>query len=170
MQDTLRSLVTFPEAGAPLPGLPTTQPCDGPNLDPLFPFESKLQWDVCHTHMEENMAKSSLNRIIRRGLFKDGFNVKNANHLRELTHAMNDGICCEWEKGTIDIECVDIEYWYRDPIAILRYLFGYLPFKEHLTPAAIKGNDFEGKRLYCEMQTGNWWWWQHVNTLSTSAP
>ena len=108
--------------------------------------------------------------MIHRGLFKDGFNVKNADHLRELTHAMDDGIDCEWEEGTIDIEGVDVEYWYRDPMVVLRYLFGHLPFKEYLIYAPIKDYGSDGKRLYSEMWTGNWWWRQQVNALSTSAP
>jgi hypothetical protein len=131
VEDTPRSSVIFPEAGVPLPGLPVTHPCDSPDWDPLFPVELKLQGDFCRTHVEENRGKSSLNQMIRHGMFMDGFNVKNADHLHELTHAMDDGIYCEWEGDTIDIEgVVDVKYWYRDPMAVLRYLFGHLPFKE----------------------------------------
>jgi len=110
VEDTPRSPVIFPRAGAPLPGLPATHPCDSPGWDPLFPFESKLQWDFCCTHEEENTGKSSLDRKICCWMFKDGFNVKSSDHLRKLTHAMDDGIDCEWEEGTIDIEGVDVKY------------------------------------------------------------
>jgi hypothetical protein len=106
--------------------------------------------------VEENTGKSSMDRMIRYMLFKDRFNGKNADHLRELTHVMDDGIGCEWENCTIDIEGVDIEYRYRQPIAVLRYLFGHLPFKKYLTYAPIKDYYSDGKRLYCEMWTGNW--------------
>jgi hypothetical protein len=75
----------------------------------LFPFELKLQWDFCHTHVEQNTVKSSLDRVIRRGLFKDGFNINNSDLLRKLTHVIDDGIGREWEEGTIDIEGVDVK-------------------------------------------------------------
>jgi len=141
----------FPEAGAPLLGLPATHLCDSPSLDTLFPFESKPHWDFSRTDVEENKGKSSLDHMIPRGLFKDRYIVKNADQQRELRHAMDDGIDCEWELGMIDIEDVDVEYWYRDPMAVLRYLFGYLPFKEYLTYAPIKDYGSDGKRLYCEV-------------------
>jgi len=163
VEDTPQRPVVFPEAGTPLPGPPAAHPCNSPGWDPLFPFESKLQWDFCRTHVEENTGKSSLDRMIRRGLFKDGSNVRSADHLRELIHAMDDGLDCEWEENTIDIEGVDTEYWFRDPMTILRYLFSHLPFKTHLAYAPIKDYGSDGKRLYCEMWTGNWWWQQQVN-------
>jgi hypothetical protein len=128
--------------------------------------------DFCRTQVEDYTERSSLDQMIRCWLFKDGFNVKNANHLSELIDAIDDGIAFEWEEGTIDIKGVDMEYWYRDPISVLRYLLSHLPFQELLTYALIKDYGSDGKRLYCEMWTGNchWWWRQKVNTLSTLAP
>src|SRR5712691_9864366 len=79
------------------------------------------------------------------------------------THAMDDGLDCESEENTIDIEGADTEYWFRDPMTILRYLFSHLPFKTQLAYAPIKDYGSDGKRLYCEMWTGNWWWQQQVN-------
>jgi len=126
----------------------------------------KLQWDFCRTDVEENTGKSLLDRMIRRGLFKEGSNVKSADHLGELIHAMDNGLDYEWEENTIDIEGVDREYWSQDVMTILGYAFGHLPFKEHLSYASIKDYGSDSKQLYCEMWMSNWWWWQQVNAPS----
>lgn len=155
----------FPGAGVGLPRpLPTYQH-DYPECNPLFPFESNLQWDFCSTHLEENAGKNILDRMIGHGVFKGGINITNADHFRRLVHEMGDGIDCKWEEGTIEVEGTDVKYWYRDPKVILRYLFSHLPFKDHLAYGPIRDYGSDGKRLYSEMWSGNWWWKQQVKQL-----
>lgn len=131
-EDTPRKPNVFPNAGTALPRPLVTYPHKNPDWNPLSPLESKLQWDFCRTHVEENTGKSSLDWMIRRGRFHPGINVKNADHLHKLVHAMADGLDCERQEGIVDFEGTDVEYWYRDPMKILEYLLGHLPFRDHL--------------------------------------
>lgn len=108
-------LDVFPEAGVSLPRQLAVYQYDDPEWNPLFPFQSKIRQDFCRTHVEENTAKNVLDRMICRGVFKDGIHITNTDHFRQLIHEMDNRLDCEWEEGMINIQDTDVEYWYRDP-------------------------------------------------------
>jgi hypothetical protein len=110
VEDVPQRPVVFPAADTPPSGLPAAYPYNRPEWNALFPFKSKLKWDFCLTHVEENSGRVFLDCIIHSGLFKEGSNVKSGDHLRELIHAMTDGLDCEYKKNTIDIEGVKVKY------------------------------------------------------------
>jgi Plavaka transposase len=158
----------FPGAGASLEVQRIIPAYDDPEWKLLAPFENREQWTFCRTYSEENIGKNTLNRMISRDTINPSANIKSADHVRELIHKMEDGLDCEWEKGIIDIEGSHADFWYRDPTAIIRYIFRHPQFSEDLMYAPKKDYNDSGERVYNEMWTANWWWRQQVNSNSDS--
>ena len=155
-------LVMFSGAGTRL-DIPRVIPAyDNPEWKPLTPFENQEQWAFCRTYLEENIGKNTLDKMICRNTINPCARIRSADHFRELIHEMEDGLGCEWEKETIDIEGSYVDYWYRNPIAIIRYIFSHPQFLQHLKYAPIKDYNSSGERIYSEMWTSNWWWRQQV--------
>ena len=69
-----------------------------------------------------------------------------------------DGLVCGWEESSVNIEGKATLFWYRNPIAVIPYVLGYAPFKDHLSYAPGKQMYGSGKCICAEMWTGDWWW------------
>jgi hypothetical protein len=50
------------------------------------------------------------------------------------------------------------KFWYRDPVEIVRTLFGNPLFKNEMVFTAEKHTDAQGGRIYSEIHWSNWWW------------
>jgi hypothetical protein len=79
-----------------------------------------------------------------------------------------DGLVCGWEESSVNIEGKATPFWYRNPIAAVRYILGHPPFKDHLSYAAVKQMDSSGERIYAEMWTADWWWQTQASFLVLS--
>jgi hypothetical protein len=57
---------------------------------------------------------------------------------------------------------VQIRFWARDSLEILKELVGDVKVAENMKWAPEKVYNSEGKRLYSELWTGDWWWKMQV--------
>jgi len=48
--------------------------------------------------------------------------------------------------------------YYRDIFKSTRFLLAHLPFQAHLDFELVRLADSESRRIYSEMNTGDWWW------------
>lgn len=65
-----------------------------------------------------------------------------------------------------------LEMYTRDPIEVLKELYGRPDFARHLVFAPEKHFIVEGdeeERAYSDMHTGTWWWWMQARLLHKSA-
>jgi hypothetical protein len=47
---------------------------------------------------------------------------------------------------------------YRDIFKSIQFLWAHLPFQAHLNFELVRLGDSEGRQIYSEMKTGDWWW------------
>jgi len=48
--------------------------------------------------------------------------------------------------------------YYRDIFKCIQFLLAHLPFQAHLDFEPVRLADSERRRIYSEMNTGDWWW------------
>jgi hypothetical protein len=137
--------------------------------NPLQPFATVEQWKVTRTAVEENISKKSFDKMIKRDCLNPKAQIESANHMYKLIEAMDGGVSGRWIKDTMDVENVQCEFWYRDPIDCIGFIIGHAPFEKHLSYAPAKDYDEKGRRVYHEMWSGNWWWREQVISLLYGA-
>jgi len=48
--------------------------------------------------------------------------------------------------------------YYKDIFKCIQFLQAHLPFQAHLNVEPVRLAESEGRRIYSEMNTGDWWW------------
>jgi hypothetical protein len=150
----------FPNAGAPIDDTVRVHSFVDDDWDPLALFATPQQWQLCRSIVDTNLGKTKLNNILKRRLIVPDANAKNPDQLNPLIADMEemDKLICGREESTVNIEGKASPFWYRNPIAAVRYILGHPPFKDHLSYAPVKHMDSSGERIYAEMWIADWWW------------
>ena len=157
----------FPNAGAPIDDTVRVHSFEDDDWDPLAPFATPQQWQLCRSIVDTNLGKTKLNNILKRRLIVPDANGKNPDQLYQLIADMEemDGLVCGWEESSVNIEGKATPFWYRNPIAAVRYILEHPWFKAHLSYVPVKHMDSSGKRIYAEMWTADWWWKMQASFL-----
>jgi hypothetical protein len=151
--------LTYQHAGTPINGVIETPLYEREGWDPLFPFKTLEQWQLARTMVEANMSKSSVDRLLRRNLVNPSAQVATVDQLRKILQQMpeRDSMPVKWRNGRIQVDRVDMEFWYRDPMEAVRYILNHAPFREHLKYTPTTEINANGERTFSEMWTADWW-------------
>ena len=173
---------TYPNAGAPLVDyIPQKSECDADgcledNLrnNPYYPFASQEEFCYVQCGIKKKGMKTYYDDVLREkntGLHFPNF--KNGDGVKKLVAAMpDDKALGEWERHTLlDMRWNSdhpqpIKYWSRNIIKGMRWLLRQPAYAEYLTYAPQRSFSSEGKRLYGEMNTADWWWNEQVRVAS----
>jgi len=150
----------FPNAGAPIDDTVRVHSFEDDDWDPLAPFATPQQWQLCRSIVDTNLGETKLNNILKRRLIVPDANAKIPDQLYQLIADMEemDGLVCGWEESSGNIEGKATLFWYRNPIAAVRYIPKHSPFKDHLSYAPVKQMDSHGEHISAEMWTADRWW------------
>jgi len=95
------------------------------------------------------------------------------NNSRSLNQIINELLAlAEWNLHNLTLDDSEttesIELWCRDLTDALKFLWGSLALFQFMTFAPEKQytNSKMEKRLYNEMNTGNWWWKKQASVTS----
>jgi hypothetical protein len=137
----------FPNAEALIDDTVRVHSFEDDDWDPLAPFATPQQWQLCHSIVDTNLGKTKLNNILKRRLIVPDANAKNPDQLYQLIVDMEEmyGLVCGWEESSVNSEGKATPFWYRNPIAAVRYILGHPPFKDHLSYAPVKQIDSSGE-------------------------
>jgi len=82
----------------------------------------------------ETGVVADVNNILKWRLTVSDTNAKNPDQLYQLIVDMEemDGLVCGWEESSVDIEGQATPSGYQNPIAVVRYILGHPPLKDHL--------------------------------------
>jgi len=98
-----------------------------------------------------------IDQHLRHGL--DNFNIESfqsADALRKLLSRLNFELSNDsWNKDHSHIFGTS---YYSDVFKCIQFLVAHLPFQEHLDSQPVRLADSESRRIFTEMNTGNWWW------------
>jgi hypothetical protein len=172
----------YPNAGAPLVDyVPQKSECDAEgcledNLreNPYYPFASREEFNFVQCGIKKKGMKTYYDDVLKErntGLHFPSF--KNGDGVKKLVAAMpDDKALGEWERHTLlDMRWNSdhpqpIKYWGRDIIKAVRWLLRQPAYAEHLAYAPQQVFSSAGKRLYSEMNTGEWWWNEQVSVAA----
>jgi len=101
--------------------------------------------------------KSWIDQHLRRGL--DNFNIESfqsADAQRKLVSRLDFGVGNDsWIDDHSDIFGT---LYYRDIFQCIQFLLAHLPLQAHLDSEPVGLADSDSRRIYSEMNTGDWWW------------
>jgi len=101
--------------------------------------------------------KSWIDQHLGRGL--DNFKIKSfqsVDALQKVLSRIDFGLC--------DDSCIDDDshifgtLYYMDIFKCIQFLLAHFPFQAHVHFALVRRTDSEGRQLYSEINTGDWWW------------
>jgi len=123
--------------------------------NPWHPFRSAH--DLQQAQSFNQQMKTWIDQHLRRGL--DNFKIESfhsADALRKLLSELDFGLGDDsWIEDDSHI-CRTL--YYRDIFKCIQFLLAHLPFQVHSNFAPVPLADSEGRRIYGEMNTGDWWW------------
>jgi len=148
-----------PNAGAPINDTVRVHSSEDDDWDPLAPFATPHQWQLCRSIVDTNLGKPKLNNILKPRLIVPDANAKIPDQLYRRIADMEemDRLVCGWEQSSLNIEEKATPFWYWNPIAAVQHLLGHPPHKDHLSYTPVKQMDSNGKCIYTEMWTTDWW-------------
>jgi len=160
----------FPNAEAPIDDTVQVHSFQHDDWHPLAPFVTPQQWQLWCSIVDTNLGKTKLNNILKRRLIVPNANAKNPDQVNLLIADMEeiDGLVCRWEETSVNIEGKATPFWYRNPIAVVRYILRHPPFKDDLSYVPVKQMDYSGERICAEMWTADWWWKTQASFLVLS--
>jgi hypothetical protein len=95
---------------------------------------------------------------------KLGLSYKNARELNKLLDSMP--VDAKWTHQTITIPGTNETHdlFFRDPLKCIKKLYGDPELAEFMKYAPEKhySDASKGDRIYCEINTGKWWWSKQV--------
>src|SRR5882757_2002005 len=123
--------------------------------NPWHPFQSAHDFQQAQSFSQQ--TKTWIDQHLRRGL--DNFSIESfqsADALRNLLSRLDFGLGNDsWIEDHSHIFRI---LYYRDIFKCIQFLLAHLPFQAHLDFEPVRLADSEGRRIYSEMNTGDWWW------------
>jgi len=123
--------------------------------NPWHPFQSAHDFQQAQSFSQQ--TKMWINQHLRGGL--DNFKIESfqsADALRKLLSELNFGL---GDEGWIeDHSHIFGTLYCRDIFKCIQFLLAHLPFQAHLNFEPVRLPDSESRRIYSEMNTGDWSW------------
>src|SRR5882757_6166875 len=123
--------------------------------NPWHPFRPAHDFQKAQSFSQQ--TKTWIDQHLRRG--QDNFKIKSfqsADALRKLLSELDFGLGDDsWIEDDSHIFGM---LYYRDIFKCIQFLLAHLPFQAHLEFEPVRLADSEGRRIYSEMNTGDWWW------------
>lgn len=165
----------YPDAGLPCAYVPQEKEYELSRTlyDSYAPFTSEEEFNFAELVTTKHLSGSVVDSMLKGncGLNADIRNALKSNyHLRQKIDQMGDGLGVKsWRKAylqgiTWNEQHPDepIEFWYRDLIECTKWLLRQPAYEEHLSYAPQRQFDDQGRRIYGEMYTADWWWERQV--------
>jgi len=128
---------------------------DSEQWNPWHPFRSAHKFQQAQSF--SNQTKTWIDQHLRRGL--DNLKIKSFQSADDLTKLLS-----ELDFGLGDASWIeDASHifgtsYYRDIFKCIQFLLAHIPFQAHVDFEPVRLADSEVRRIYSEMNTGDWWW------------
>ncbi|KAI5783522.1 hypothetical protein EDC01DRAFT_632085 [Geopyxis carbonaria] len=124
----------YPGAALPIDDSVLTPLDERPEWNPLAPFETVEQWHLARASVERNLTKTSIDSLIQVHLINEQAQTPSVDFLRGVIRRMPecDTMPVEWQQSTIQLNGESRTYWYRCPMAAVRYIIGHEPVAKHM--------------------------------------
>jgi hypothetical protein len=122
---------------------------------PWHPFRSA--YDFQQAQMFSQQTKTWIDQHLRRGLDNNKMeSFQSADGQRTLLYELDFGLGDDsWIE---DDSHIFGTLYYKDILKCIQFLLAHLPFQAHLDFQPVRLVDSDSRRIYSEMNTGDWWW------------
>jgi len=131
--------------------------------NPWHPFRSAHNFEQAQSFSQQ--TKTWIDHLLRCGL--DNFNIKSfqsANALQKILSELNFGL--RNDSWIEDESHIFGTLYSRDNTKCILFVLAHLPFRAHLNFEWVGLAGSEGRRIYSEMNIGDWWWDTHDQLLT----
>ena len=143
--------------------------------NPYTPFLDVDEFEFAFRLIKHRISKKAVDdimslRTIRSRLLKA--HCKSAHTLaKKVENIEPDGLGKQWVMSTLDYDARGSEtpYYWRDPVNVVRDLLQNPAYQNDLIYTPSKLTDKFSKRIYGELDTGDWWWKLQVRTTAVRA-
>ena len=127
-----------------------------PDWNPWHPFKNARDFELGRWMMDSDLTKTAIDDYLQRGLDDDRCTSFNsADELWALFENLEFGFGSQsWASFEIESGIL----WTRNVLQCIQLLLGHLPFEEHTVYGPTRIFDTNGRRIYNEIFTGDWWW------------
>jgi hypothetical protein len=151
---------TFPahlQAGLSVEYRPFSKVRD-PDWNPVYPFHNPVEYRLARYFHRSQTPKHMVAEYFQEGLARPEVVSFSSGHtLHGVIDSMID--TPPWTKGEVDFRLQEGVEWYsRDIILCAQYLCAQRVFNGYMSWSPIRAKDYEGSRVYSELNTGEWWW------------
>jgi len=123
--------------------------------NPWHPFQSVHNFQQAQSFGQQ--TKTWIDQHLRRGLYN--FNIKifqSVDAVWKPISRLNFGL---GNDSRIEDYLPDFgTLYYRDILNCIQFLLAHLPFQVHLNFKQVRLEDLDSRRIYSEMNRGDWWW------------
>ena len=127
-----------------------------PDWNPWHPFKNARDFELGRWIMDLGLTKNTVDNYLQHALDDNRCtSFRNADELWVLFENLEFGFgsqswtSFEIESGTL---------WTRNVLQCIQLLLGHLPFEEHTVYGPVRLFDTNGRRIYNEIYTADWWW------------
>jgi hypothetical protein len=133
---------------------------------PFYPFASEEEYNLAEWFIESNTAAKRIDNFFKtsKGLDSSFLRTFTSSYtFRQQIDKMSDGLGWEsWQIGETrcgwsEASSEPIQYYYRDILKCMEWLLSQPCHAAHLVYAPMK-EYAQGRQIYSEMHTANWWW------------
>lgn len=136
-----------------------------------YPFVSETDFALASWFTKSKTSKGHVDDFMkdpRLHVMSENCSFRTAENWRQKMHNIPWGIKDDhWtahnihvDSNIVGVKSKEYTIYYRDVVETIRFLLGHGPFKDSLTYAPQRHYTLEGRRVYNEMHTGDWWWSQ----------
>lgn len=151
----------YPGAGQPIGEVDLFD--EGENIlseHPWAPFTSAQDFKLASWFVRGKVSKSRINEYFSSGLGNSASGDFCSTHTLENYLRILDPCSSylQWFEGQVDDGQTRLSFFYRDVLGCVRYLLRQIAYRDDLVYAPQREYDHNGRRVYAEMHTADWWW------------
>jgi hypothetical protein len=171
-------VVKFSEAGLPVDYVPTPDELylEGynslsahldENRSSFHPFETKQDHNLAEWLIKHDISQAAINDLLKGDhplLESTKTSLRSPHVLKDMVRQMDKGMAASWYSQKLVGKSWNenhveegIEFYFRDPLEVVRYLLRQVHYSESPVYAPEKRYE-NGHQQFSEMHTGKWWW------------
>lgn len=153
---------TYENAGRPLKDVnPNLQLEKALMEDPWRPFRTQDDFKLAKWFITSKVSRSQIDKYFSAGLATSSSPCfKSAYKLDQYIHALDPyRDLLAWNEGTFERDDgSSTTFFYRDMVHCVEYLLAQTAYRKDMIYGPVWEHDGNGKRVYSEMHTADWWW------------
>ena len=133
--------------------------------NPLHPFDTVSEYKLAYFFHRVKVPKGMITEFFKNSLAPtDIVGYKSGETIRNTGDSMGD--TPPWRRSEVDFPYLQgVEFYIQNTLEYVKYLLSQPAYADKMSCAPTRLRDSLGKRIYSEINTGDWWWETQVCIL-----